>query len=189
MAAPNILLTDIETTLTALAAELGTLLKTRGLKLALAESCTGGMMAEAITRIAGSSAWFDCGFVTYSNQAKIDLLGVSPETLERFGAVSEQTAVEMVLGCLKTGCLKTGHLKTTPLEHIRVSIAGSITGIAGPDGGSAGKPVGTVCFAWAELNQPANSTTQYFAGNRQQIRQQAAAFLIQQLIDTLKQTN
>src|SRR6187551_649577 len=100
--------------LTTLSIELGALLKARNLKLALAESCTGGMVAEAITRVAGSSAWFDCGFVTYSNQAKIDLLGVSPETLEKkFGAVSEQTAIEMVLGTLK---------------HSGASIAGSITG-------------------------------------------------------------
>ncbi len=176
MAEQNILLTDIEATLTALASELGATLKARGLKLALAESCTGGMVAEAVTRIAGSSGWFDCGFVTYSNQAKIDLLGVSPETLEKFGAVSEQTAVEMALGCLKAGVLK----------HSQAQVAGSITGIAGPDGGSAEKPVGTVCFAWAILNQPANTVTQHFAGNRQQVRQQATAFLMQQLVESLK---
>jgi nicotinamide-nucleotide amidase len=162
--------------LTILSVELGVLLKARKLKLALAESCTGGMVAEAVTRVAGSSAWFECGFVTYSNQAKIDMLGVSPETLERFGAVSEQTAVEMVLGAFK---------------HSHTTIAGSITGIAGPDGGNAQKPVGTVCFAWGTLdpttrNQPANTTTRHFTGNRQEIRQQAAAFLMQQLIESLK---
>ena len=178
MAERNILLTDLEATLTTLAVELGTALKTRNLKLALAESCTGGMVAEAVTRVAGSSAWFECGFVTYSNQAKIDILGVAPETLEKFGAVSEQTAVEMVLGCLKTGTLK----------HSHANIAGSITGIAGPDGGNAQKPVGTVCFAWADSDQPASTTTQHFAGNRQQVRQQAATFLIQQLIEKLKLT-
>ena len=178
----NILLTDLEATLTVLATELGVVLKARGLKLALAESCTGGMAAEAVTRVAGSSVWFDRGFVTYSNQAKIDMLGVSPETLEKFGAVSEQTAGEMVLGCLKTGTLK----------HSHANIAGSITGIAGPDGGNAQKPVGTVCFAWTTLNQlanqPTNTTTQHFAGNRQQIRLQATAFLLQQLIQRLKLT-
>jgi nicotinamide-nucleotide amidase len=176
MAGQNILLTDLEATLTALASELGAALKAHNLKLALAESCTGGMVAEAVTRIAGSSAWFDCGFVTYSNQAKIDLLSVSPETLEKFGAVSEQTAVEMALGCLNTGALK----------HSQAQVTGSITGIAGPDGGSAEKPVGTVCFAWAISNQTASSATQHFAGNRQQIRQQATAFLMQQLIERLK---
>ncbi len=176
MAGQNILLTDIETTLTALATELGAALKTHDIKLALAESCTGGMVAEAITRVAGSSAWFDRGFVTYSNQSKIDMLGVSPVILEKFGAVSEQTAAEMALGALK---------------HSQSQIAGSITGIAGPDGGSAEKPVGTVCFAWTGLNkstrnQPANTVTQHFAGNRQQIRQQATAFLMQQLVNSLK---
>lgn len=165
-------------TLTTLSIELGALLKARSLKLVLAESCTGGMVAEAITRVAGSSAWFDYGFVTYSNQAKIDLLGVSPETLEKFGAVSEQTAIEMVLGCLKTGALK----------HSSTTIAGSITGIAGPEGGSAQKPVGTVCFAWGYSTQTVSATTQYFTGNRQQIRQQATAFLLQQLIERLKLT-
>src|SRR6187551_3568972 len=138
--------------LTTLSIELGALLKARSLKLALAESCTGGMVAEAVTRVAGSSAWFDCGFVTYSNQAKINLLGVSPETLEKLGAVSEQTAIEMVLGCLKTATL----------ENSPANIAGSITGIAGPEGGSATKPVGTVCFAWSISTQPASTTTRHF---------------------------
>lgn len=174
MAEQNILLTDLEAMLTKLAAELGGALKTYNLKLVLAESCTGGMVAEVITRIGGSSAWFDRGFVTYSNQAKIDMLGVLPETLEKFGAVSEEVAVEMVLGALK-------------LSHSQ--IAGSITGIAGPDGGSAQKPVGTVCFAWTNSNQPISMTTQKFAGNRQQIRQQATAFLMQQLIKSIKQTH
>ena len=160
--------------LTTLSVELGAILKARNLKLALAESCTGGMVAEVITRVAGSSTWFDRGFVTYSNQAKIDMLGVLPETLEKFGAVSKEVAVEMVLGTLK-------------LSHSQ--IAGSITGIAGPNGGSAQKPIGTVCFAWANLNQPASVTTQHFAGSRQQVRQQASTFLIQQLIERLKLTS
>ena len=160
--------------LTTLSVELGAILKARNLKLALAESCTGGMVAEVITRVAGSSAWFDCGFVTYSNQAKIDMLSVLPETLEKFGAVSEEVAVEMVLGTLK-------------LSHSQ--IAGSITGIAGPEGGSLEKPVGTVCIALATLNQSACVATQHFTGNRQQIRQQAATFLIQQLIERLKLTS
>lgn len=179
MSKQNILLTNLEATLTALATELGAALKARGLKLTLAESCTGGMAAEAITRVAGSSAWFDCGFVTYSNQAKTDLLGVSPALLEKFGAVSEQTAVAMVQGCLKID----------GLNHSQAQVAGSITGIAGPDGGSIEKPVGTVCFAWAGLNKPTNTSTQQFAGNRQQIRQQATAFLMQQLVNLLKQAH
>ena len=157
--------------LTTLAAELGALLKARGYMLALAESCTGGMVAEAITSVAGCSAWFDRGFVTYSNQAKIDMLGVSAQTLETFGAVSEETAREMALGVLK---------------HSPAHIAGSITGIAGPNGGTADKPVGTVCFAWAEINQPTITMTKNFDGNRREIRQQATTFLMRQLIDQLK---
>jgi nicotinamide-nucleotide amidase len=155
-----------------LALTLGSALKARGLKLALAESCTGGMVAEAVTSVAGSSTWFDRGFVTYSNEAKIEMLDVLPETLEKHGAVSEETAIEMVLGALKNS---------------QAQLAGSITGIAGPDGGNADKPVGTVCFAWATkslaaIKQPVSVATQHFTGNRQQIRQQATAYLMQQLI-------
>ena len=157
--------------LSTLSIELGALLKERNLSLALAESCTGGMVAQAITSVAGSSAWFDRGFVTYSNQAKIDMLGVSAQTLYKFGAVSEEIALEMVLGALKNS---------------QAQIAGSITGIAGSDGGTADKPVGTVCFAWAETNQPATKITKKFDGNRAEVRQQATAFLIKQLIDQLK---
>ena len=158
-------------TLAALATELGAALKARGYMLVLAESCTGGMVAEVITSVAGSSAWFDRGYVTYSNQAKIDMLGVSAQTLETFGAVSEQIAVEMAFGALK---------------HSQAHIAGSITGIAGPDGGTADKAVGTVCFAWAEINQPTITMTKNFDGNRRKIRQQATTFLMRQLIDQLK---
>ena len=157
--------------LTTLATELGAALKAHGYMLALAESCTGGMVAEAITSVAGCSTWFDRGFVTYSNQAKIDMLGVSAQTLETFGAVSEETAREMALGALK---------------HSPAHIAGSITGIAGPNGGTADKPVGTVCFAWAEINQPTITMTKNFDGNRREIRQQATTFLMRQLIDQLK---
>lgn len=156
-----------------LAADLGTALKTRGFILTLAESCTGGMVAQAITSIAGSSAWFDRGFVTYSNAAKIEMLDVSAKTLETFGAVSEETASEMALGALK---------------HSHSQIAGSITGIAGPDGGSTEKPVGTVCFGFAQAGK-CITNTQYFTGNREQIRQLAAAFLMQQLIQRLKLQN
>jgi nicotinamide-nucleotide amidase len=153
---------------------LGAALKARGFLLALAESCTGGMVAQAVTSVAGSSAWFDRGFVTYSNLAKIDMLGVSATTLETFGAVSEETAREMALGCLKKGILKNSQAK----------IAGSITGIAGPDGGTVAKPVGTVCFGIVLENQCFTST-QYFTGSREEIRQQATAFLMLQLIEVL----
>ena len=152
-----------------LATELGAALKARGFMLALAESCTGGMVAQAVTSVAGSSAWFDRGFVTYSNAAKIDMLGVSAETLEKFGAVSEQTAAEMATGAFK---------------HSQAHIAGSITGIAGPDGGTADKPVGTVCFGIAQTKQY-TTITQHFAGNREAIRQQAAVAMMAELINQL----
>ena len=157
-----------------LATELGAALKARGFMLALAESCTGGMVAQAVTSVAGSSAWFDRGFVTYSNAAKIDMLGVSAETLEKFGAVSEQTAAEMVLGCLKASTAK----------HSQAHIAGSITGIAGPSGGTADKPVGTVCFGIAQAKQY-TTITQHFTGNREAIRQQAAIAMMAELINQL----
>lgn len=153
-----------------LSQELGAALKARGFMLALAESCTGGMVAQAVTSVAGSSAWFDRSFVTYSNAAKIEMLGVSPQTLERFGAVSEQTAREMTEGALK---------------HSQAHIAGSITGIAGPDGGSIEKPIGTVCFAWIGVNMPVTTTTANFLGNREQIRQQATLTMMAGLVDRL----
>ena len=158
-------------TLTTLATELGATLKEHNLILVLAESCTGGMTAEAITSVAGSSGWFDRGFVTYSNAAKIEMLGVSAETLKIFGAVSEETAAEMVLGALKNS---------------RAQLAGSITGIAGPDGGSKEKPVGTVCFAWASDKLVLSTTTKRFFGNRQEIRQQATIAMMAGLIERLK---
>lgn len=159
--------------LTDIATELGAALKARGLMVAMAESCTGGLVAEAITRIAGSSAWFDRGFVTYSNAAKIDMLDVDSKTLQKFGAVSEQTAMEMAAGALKNSAAQ---------------IAGSITGIAGPDGGTQEKPVGMVCFAWAGLNLPVSASTQIFSGNRESIRQQAAIYMMAGLIERLNST-
>jgi len=156
--------------LTDLATKLGIALKARGLMLALAESCTGGMAAEAITSVAGSSAWFDRGFVTYSNDAKIEMLDVSAETLEKFGAVSEETASEMALGALK---------------HSKAQIAISITGIAGPDGGTPEKPVGTVCFVWAGTNIPVTIKTKKIGGNRQQIRHLSVETALTELLEIL----
>ena len=141
--------------LTPLAAKLGIVLKEKNAMLALAESCTGGMAAETITRVAGSSAWFERGFVTYSYAAKSEMLGVSSETIHQFGAVSEETAREMALGALK---------------HSHADFAISITGIAGPEGGSADKPVGTVCFAWVGKTLPLTSMTSKTSGDRQHIR-------------------
>jgi nicotinamide-nucleotide amidase len=161
--------------LATLSIELGATLSERNLTMALAESCTGGLVAAKITDIAGSSAWFERGFVTYSNEAKIEMLGVSAETLEKFGAVSEETAKEMAHGALKNS---------------RAQVAGSITGIAGPDGGSKEKPVGTVCFAWSfgEVGHklPLSSATKRFFGNRQEVRQQAAIAWMAGLIERLK---
>lgn len=163
-------MTSTNTDLTAIAADLGAALKARGYMLAMAESCTGGLVAETMTRIAGSSAWFDRGFVTYSNAAKIDMLGVDSKTLEKFGAVSEQTAKEMAKGALKNSASQ---------------ITGSITGIAGPDGGTQDKPVGMVCFAWAGINLPVSASTQIFKGDRETIRQQAAIYMMAGLIERL----
>lgn len=156
--------------LNSLAQDLGIALKKQGLILALAESCTGGMLAQAITSIAGSSAWFDRGFVTYSNQAKIDMLGVNNQTLMQFGAVSEQTAQEMARGALKLSLAQ---------------ISASVTGIAGPDGGTLEKPIGTVCFGFG-LKNSVKSTTQHFAGNRECIRQQASIYALDYLIIQLR---
>lgn len=153
-----------------LADQLGAALKARNLTLALAESCTGGMAAQTVTAIAGSSTWFDRGFITYSNQSKQEMLNVSTKTISTYGAVSEQTATEMALGALKNS-----HAK----------IAGSITGIAGPDGGTIEKPVGTVCFAWMGTHQPLQTITQHFQGDRHQIRQQAVAALLTNLLKSL----
>ena len=155
---------------TELATALGAALKAHGLMLALAESCTGGMVAQVVTSVAGSSAWLDRGFVTYSNAAKIEMLGVSAQTLENFGAVSEEVAAEMALGALKNS---------------HAQIAASITGIAGPDGGSKTKPVGTVCFAWSSFNLSTSTITRCFEGNRDNIRQQATTFLMRQLIEQI----
>jgi nicotinamide-nucleotide amidase len=157
--------------LATLSIELGEVLKERNLTLALAESCTGGLVAQMVTSVAGSSAWFDRGFVTYSNAAKIEMLGVRAETLEKFGAVSEQIATVMAHGALKNS---------------HAQIAGSITGIAGPDGGTKEKPVGTVCFAWVGDKLTLSTTTKRFFGNRQEVRQQAAIAMISGLIERLK---
>ena len=150
-----------------LSAELGTALKSRGWTLALAESCTGGWVAQCITAIAGSSAWFDRGFITYSNAAKIEMLGVTENTLDRHGAVSEQTAREMALGVLK---------------HSHASIAAAITGIAGPDGGTREKPVGTVCFAWATANGYIKTVTRHLSGDREEVRRVSVKTVLEVLL-------
>ena len=139
-----------------LARQLGNILLERGQWLTAAESCTGGWLAQSVTAIAGSSAWFDRGFVTYSNAAKVDMLGVAETTLERHGAVSEATARAMAQGAL---------------AHSRADWAVAITGIAGPSGGSAEKPVGTVCFAWAGRELGCEAETCHFDGDRAAVRE------------------
>lgn len=149
-----------------LAMQVGQRLQACKWQLATAESCTGGMVAAAITDIAGSSAWFDRGFVTYSNQAKTDLLGVSSSLIENHGAVSETVAQAMAAGALAAS---------------QAHIALSVTGIAGPGGGSPLKPVGMVCFAWTTA-QRTHQETCHFKGNRQAVRLQAALHTLQTLL-------
>ena len=139
------------------AEQLGRLLKSKERKIATAESCTGGWIAQMITEVSGSSTWFDRGFVTYSNAAKMQMLGVKPETLDKYGAVSAQTATEMVNGAL---------------AYSDADCAIAVTGIAGPDGGTAQKPVGTVFIAWAYKNQEVKVVEKKLTGNRYQIRRQ-----------------
>jgi len=153
----------------ALAQQVGEALKARGLKLVTAESCTGGWVAMAATAIAGSSDWFERGYVTYSNDAKREALGVSAATLERHGAVSEETAREMAAGALKNG---------------RGQVALAITGVAGPTGGSRAKPVGTVCFAWAQGSK-ISSETQRFDGDRESVRRQSVVRALQGVLEFL----
>jgi nicotinamide-nucleotide amidase len=156
-----------------LAAKLGAALLARGEWLAAAESCTGGWLAQSVTAIAGSSAWFDRGFVTYSNAAKMDMLGVPPTTLERHGAVSEATARAMAQGAL---------------AHSRANWTVAITGIAGPSGGTPEKPVGTVCFAWAEKDGGCEAQTCHFAGDRAAVREQSVRHALLGLIRRLGTT-
>ena len=158
-------------TLTTLAILVGARLNARGLRLATAESCTGGWVAGAVTAIAGSSAWFDCGFVTYSNDAKMEMLGVSAATLEAFGAVSEQTAGEMAAGAL---------------AHSHAQLALSITGVAGPGGGSAEKPVGMVCFGWAGEGGAPLVITRNFSGDRESVRRQSVICALQGVLERLE---
>jgi nicotinamide-nucleotide amidase len=156
--------------LVALSEAVGSACLQRRLLLAAAESCTGGWTAQVITHTAGSSAWFDRGFVTYSNEAKLDLLGVAPETLQHFGAVSPEIAAAMAEGALKNS---------------KALISLAITGIAGPSGGSPGKPVGTVCFAWCRVGEIAETETAHFAGDREAVRRQAVVFALRGLLARL----
>lgn len=154
-----------------LAEQVGAALKAHGMMLATAESCTGGWVGEVVTSVAGSSHWYDRGFITYANEAKQEMLDVAAQTLAEFGAVSEQTVREMAAGALK---------------HSRAHITLAISGIAGPGGATPGKPVGTVCMAWATRSGAGLSQTIYFKGDRATVRRQAVAAALQGVLRMLE---
>jgi len=155
-----------------LAAQVGEALKAHGLMLATAESCTGGGVAQAITDVAGSSAWFERGFITYSNLAKQQMLRVSEETLKQHGAVSEATVREMVAGALANSAAQ---------------VALAVSGIAGPDGGTADKPVGTVWFAWGIKHGATHAQRHQIGGDRAEVRAQAVRIALQGVVNMLNQ--
>lgn len=150
--------------------ELAALCVEKNIQISVAESCTGGMLAAALTSVAGSSAWFERGFVTYANAAKVEMLGVAPQTLAEHGAVSEQTVLEMAAGSLEN-------------SHAQFSVA--ITGIAGPDGGSADKPVGTVWIGFAKAGL-VSCVCEVFSGNREEVRVQASRCALRGLIEFIR---
>jgi len=154
-----------------LSQRLGDLLQANKHIMTSAESCTGGAVSAAITDIAGSSAWFDRAFITYSNEAKIEMLGVASPTLAAYGAVSEPVVGEMVAGAL---------------AHSNATIGVAISGIAGPSGGTEDKPVGTVCFGFAAKNGWRVIETRHFAGDRAEVRQQATTHALRVLCDYLQ---
>lgn len=158
---------DLET----LAEQVGAALKSRGLMLASAESCTGGWVGEAVTAVAGSSHWFDRGFITYTNESKQEMLGVSAATLAEFGAVSEPTVREMAAGALK---------------HSHAQVALAISGIAGPGGATPTKPVGTVCIAWGLGSGAARSQTFHFNGDRSAVRRQAVVAAMRGVLEIIQ---
>ncbi len=154
-----------------LARELGSLLLERNSAVVTVESCTGGFIAEVLTRIPGSSAWFERGFVTYSNSAKQDLVGVREDSLLRNGAVSRVVAREMAIGGIQASC---------------ADIAVSVTGIAGPDGGTDDKPVGTVWIAWAHRTGQVAEQKFLFPGDRQQVRAASVESALLEAIEFIK---
>ncbi|MDQ2075414.1 CinA family protein [Marinimicrobium sp. ABcell2] len=154
-----------------LATELGGALHRRGWRLSTAESCTGGGIAAAVTDIAGSSAWFDYGLVTYANNAKRQLLGVDPDVLEAEGAVSEAVALQMVDGALRVS---------------GADLAVAVTGIAGPGGGTAEKPVGTVWLGWGLATGWRRTHCYHFAGDRAEVRRQSIVAALRELLVVCK---
>jgi len=154
-----------------LAVEAGRTLQAGGRMLVTAESCTGGWVAEAMTMVPGSSQWFERGFVTYTDLAKRDMLGVQPDTLERHGAVSEATVREMVAGALAN----------SPGD-----VALAVSGVAGPGGGTAAKPVGMVCLAWGLRGGDAVAVTRHFPGDREAVRRDSVIAALEGLIKMLQ---
>ena len=155
-----------------LAIQIGSALKSLGLMLATAESCTGGAVATAITDIAGSSVWFERGFITYSNEAKREMLGVAQDTVRRYGAVSEAVVREMVAGAL---------------YHSHAQVALAVSGIAGPAGGTPDLPVGTVWFAWGINGGQCVVRLHHLSGNRAEIRTQSVCIAFQGVLELLSQ--
>jgi nicotinamide-nucleotide amidase len=153
-----------------LSTQVGAMLRAQKQVLTLAESCTGGWIGKMITDVAGSSGWFDRGFVTYSNTAKSELLGVQESTLITHSAVSAETVTEMAAGAL---------------ERSRANVAVAVSGIAGPDGGGPNKPVGTVYLAWALRDEPIHAQVYHFTGDREAVRRQTVATALQGILDGL----
>ncbi len=164
----------MEVDFNAIAEQVGNLLQKKNLRLVTAESCTGGWVAQVITNIAGSSNWFERGFVTYSNQAKAEMLGVSRDIIEKHGAVSEEAAQTMAKGAL---------------EHSAADVSLAVTGIAGPDGGLPDKPVGTIWFAWANTTGALATQCRHFAGDRFSVRQQSVQHVLQGLVNFISAGN
>ena len=159
--------TDIKTVISPVA----DLLRASEQMLAVAESCTGGWLAKVCTDLSGSSEWFDRGFVTYSNEAKHDMLGVLETTIDTHGAVSTNTVEEMVSGALM---------------HSNADWAIAVSGVAGPGGGSEKNPVGSVWFAWMKKNQKPITIKKIFSGDREKVRQQSVEFALEELAKLLK---
>ncbi|MFZ4529258.1 MAG: CinA family protein [Undibacterium curvum] len=154
-----------------LAAKVGEELKSRRLILAVAESCTGGGVCQALTEIAGSSEWFDCGFVSYSNSSKSELLNIPAALIAQHGAVSEEIAAAMSEGAI---------------ANSEAHVALSTTGIAGPSGAVPGKPVGTICFGWT-VGGTTHTERKIFSGDRHSVREQTVAYALEKLLRYLEE--
>ena len=154
-----------------LSAELGALLQKKNMFFTSAESCTGGLLSQSIVSVPGSSGWFGCSFVTYSNISKHKILGVSKDSLKRFGAVSEEVVTEMVDGAI---------------AESRADLGVAISGIAGPGGGSPDRPVGTVCIAWKLKDKQAIRSTFLFEGNRNEVRYKTVVKSLEEAIELIK---